>query len=83
MKKLRLGLVGSGNMMAIHVKGVLQLDNVEIVAVCDIVEENARKVADALGGTAKIFSDYCDMVDMIDAVMIALPHDLHLKVEIS
>ncbi len=79
MKKLRLGLVGCGAMMGTHVKGVLQVENVEIVAVCDIVEENAKAVADALGGTPKIFTEYCDMVDMIDAVMIALPHDLHFE----
>ena len=49
MEKLKLGLVGCGAMMGTHVKGVLQVENVEIVAVCDIVEENAKEVADALG----------------------------------
>ena len=63
MKKLKLGLVGCGAMMGTHVKGVLQVENVEIVAVCDIVEENAKAVADALGGTPKIFTEYCDMVE--------------------
>ena len=48
MKKLKLGLIGCGSMMGTHVKGVLQLDNVEIVAVCDIIEENAKKVAEFL-----------------------------------
>ncbi len=79
MSKLKLGLVGCGAMMDTHVKGVLQLDNVEIVAVCDIIEENAKKVSDALGGSPKIFTRYTDMTDMIDAVMIALPHDLHFE----
>ena len=79
MKKLRMGLVGCGRMMAQHVKGVKFVDNVEIVAVCDIIEENAKTVAEALGNDPAIFKDYRDMVDMIDAVMIALPHDLHFE----
>lgn len=79
MKKIRLGLIGCGGMMAQHVQGVLLVDTVEIVAVCDMIEQNAQKVADALGKTAKVFTKYTDMVDMVDAVMIALPHDLHFE----
>ena len=79
MEKIRLGLVGCGGMMAQHVQGVLMVDTVEIVATCDIVEERAKTVADALGGKAKTFTNYVDMVDMVDAVMIALPHDLHFE----
>ena len=79
MEKLKLGLVGCGKMMARHVAGVQKVDNVEIVAVCDTIEENAKAVADSLGNNPKIFSKYTDMVDVVDAVMIALPHDLHFE----
>lgn len=79
MKKLKLGLVGCGRMMGSHVKGVKYVDNVEIVAVCDVIEQNAKDVAEALGNSPKVFTNYSEMVDMIDAVMIALPHDLHFE----
>ena len=79
MKKLKMGLIGCGKMMGIHIAGVKELDNVEIVAVCDVIEENAKAVCDALGGTPKIFLRYTDMVDIVDAVMIELPHDLHFE----
>ena len=79
METIRLGLIGCGGMMSTHVIGVKYVEHVEIVAVCDIIEEKAQKVADALGGTAKVFTKYVDMVDMVDAVMIALPHDLHFE----
>ena len=79
MKKLKLGLVGCGRMMSSHVKGVKCVENVEIVAVCDIIAQNAEDVREALGGTPKVFTNYRHMVDMIDAVMIALPHDLHFE----
>ena len=79
MNKLKLGLVGCGSMMGSHVQGVLLLDNVEIVAVCDVIPEKAQKVSEELGGSPKVFTDYQKMVDMVDAVMIALPHDLHFE----
>ena len=79
MEKLRLGLIGCGHMMETHVAGVEQVGAVEIVAVCDVVRERAESVALALGNNPKIFTSYRDMVDDVDAVMIALPHDLHYE----
>ena len=49
MAKIRLGLVGCGHMMNIHAKAVNDCTTeMEITAVCDIVYENAAKVAEAL-----------------------------------
>ncbi len=79
MEKFKLGLVGCGSMMANHVKGVNDMDNVEIVAVCDLVEESAKVVSDALSNHPKVYSDYRDMVDEVDGVLVALPHDLHFS----
>ena len=79
MKKLKLGLIGCGRMMGQHVKGVKYVDNVEIVAVCDIIPQNAEDVAEALGNNPKIYTNFREMVDDVDAVMIALPHDLHFE----
>ena len=42
MKKLRLGLVGCGKMMANHVKGVEYVETAEIVAVCDTNQQKAE-----------------------------------------
>ena len=79
MEFLRLGLIGCGKMMGSHVVGVKYVDNVDIVAVCDIKKENAEAVAEELGNNPKVYTDYKDMVDDVDAVMIALPHDLHYE----
>ncbi|MBE7027072.1 MAG: Gfo/Idh/MocA family oxidoreductase [Ruminococcaceae bacterium] len=79
MKKIRLGLIGCGKMMASHVSGVQYVDTVEIVSVCDVFCERAEEVANALGNNPKIYTNYRDMVDDVDAVMIALPHDLHFE----
>ena len=47
MQKLKFGLIGCGKMMANHVKGIKYVENAEIVAVCDTIEENAQIVSDA------------------------------------
>lgn len=81
MEKLKLGLVGCGKMMKNHVKGVNQMDNVEIVAVCDLNRKRAEVVAESLGTNPKIYTSYMDkeFLEDIEAVLIALPHEWHYK----
>ena len=78
MEKLKLGLVGCGGMMKTHVKAVTTMEEVEIVALCDIIRASAEDVAEIFPD-AFICTDYHDMVDKVDAVLIALPHDLHYE----
>lgn len=78
-KKIRLGLVGCGNMMRQHAQSVNSVsERVEIVAVCDIIRERAENVAEVLNDPY-ITTDYKTMVDHVDAVLVALPHDLHYE----
>ena len=82
MKKLRLGLVGCGRMMTTHLKGIELVETVEITSVCDIIKENAEEVAEFLRGIGQnpvVTTDWRTMTDDIDAVMVALPHDLHFE----
>ena len=78
MGKLRMGLIGCGNMMRQHLLGVNQLKGVEFVAACDVVRENAEKVAPVLNDPF-ITTDWRELVDKVDAVLVALPHDLHYE----
>ena len=79
MEKIRLGLIGCGNMMKVHAKAVHACtEALEITAVCDVVRENAEVVAEVLGDPF-VCTDYRELVDMVDAVLIALPHDLHFE----
>lgn len=49
MRKIRLGLVGCGKMMKTHAKAVDECtQEMSITAVCDIIPERAKEVADAL-----------------------------------
>ncbi|MBP3605723.1 MAG: Gfo/Idh/MocA family oxidoreductase [Clostridia bacterium] len=79
MDFLRIGLIGCGKMMGAHVRGVQMVKNAQITCVCDINRENAQRVSQELPNHPKVYTDYKEIVDEVDAVMIALPHDLHYE----
>ena len=80
MSKIRMGLIGCGKMMSAHAKAVNSCTrDLEITAVCDILPERAAEVARVLGNNPSIFTNYRDMTGEVDAVLIALPHDLHYE----
>ena len=78
MKKIKIGLIGCGNMMKSHISGVDKLTNAEVVAVCDIIRERAEEVATVLDNPF-ICTDWRELTDKVDAVLVALPHDLHYE----
>ncbi len=74
---IRIGLIGCGGIAEPHINGYLQLSDARVVAVSDIMRENAERRAQQAGG-AEIFRDYQEMLQTdIDAVDICLPHHLH------
>ncbi len=46
MKKLRIGFIGTGGIANAHMRAYAQMDDIEIVAGCDIVEGKAREFLD-------------------------------------
>ena len=79
MEIIRLGLVGCGQMMETHAAAINRVSGIEITVVCDIIRERAESVAAALGNSPKIIADYKEMIEDVDAVLVALPHDLHYE----
>ena len=75
---IRLGIVGCGKMMRQHIKGVANVENVQVTAFADILLDNAKALAEDYPG-AYITTDYRTMTDCVDAVLVALPHDLHYE----
>lgn len=81
MAILRLGVIGCGGMANVHSRGKDAddiKDMIKVTAVCDIVEERAKNAA-VSWGAEHVFTNYKDMVDYVDAVLIVLPHDLHYE----
>lgn len=78
MEKIRLGIIGCGKMMKAHISGVSNVDNVVVTAFADVILENAQALAEDYPNSY-ITTDYKTMTDHVDAVLVALPHDLHFE----
>jgi len=80
MNKLRVAVVGCGNISVMHLDSIVSLDEVELVAVCDIKSERAEQKAAKYG--VKAYTEYKIMFseEKLDAVHICLPHYLHTVV---
>jgi len=79
-KKVRLGIIGCGGMAGTHKEGFDELsERMEITATCDIILERAQLAAEQTGATVAV-TDYQELLDSVDAVLIVLPHDLHFEV---
>lgn len=83
MKKLRVAVIGCGNISVMHLDSAKALDEAELVAVCDIKEERAKTAAEKYG--TAYYTDYLEMFEKenLDAVHICLPHYIHTKVSID
>ena len=75
---MKYALIGCGRIATSHIKAVLN-NELELVAVCDVSEEHAQAVADVLENDVYVTTRWEDIVDKVDAVMVALPHDLHYE----
>ncbi len=78
MKKLKVGIIGTGFMGKVHAENVRRLGNVEIVAVADYADEPARQFAQAIG-VERSTGDYHTLLNdpEIDAVHVLTPNALH------
>ena len=75
----KVAIVGAGGIGLYHSDAILRTPELTLVAVADLVEERAEKLAKA--HNARWFTDYQKMCDEVefDAVIINLPHFLHCE----
>ncbi len=76
---LRLGLIGAGRAGITHLKAAAaHPERVRFVAIAD---PHATVARDLVGDTVTTLTDYRPLLDgRLDAVVIAVPHDLHLPI---
>ncbi|MEK8129326.1 Gfo/Idh/MocA family oxidoreductase [Paenibacillus filicis] len=81
MTKVRIGLVGLGNMGTGHAKYLIdkEVPNGELAAICDLREDRLAWAAEHLGDNVKRFTSYEALLDSgdVDAVIINTPHYFH------
>ncbi len=87
MNKLRLGIIGIGNMGSSHINNILsgKCPDIEVAAVADIDPARLKWAAENLPETVAKFDDAESMLDSntIDAAIVAVPHYLHPKYAIA
>jgi predicted dehydrogenase len=80
-KKLKVGIIGCGGIgNGKHMPSLNKLENVEMVAFCDIIEERAKKSAKEYGTKdAFVCTDYKDLLKdkSIDVVHVCTPNKSH------
>ncbi len=86
MKKIKLGIIGIGNMGKFHAKNALEgkIEHAELCAVCDISPEALKWCDENLKGI-KQFTSASEMIKsgLIDSVVIAVPHYDHAPLAIE
>jgi len=83
--RVRIGVVGVGDRGRALLLNLLEIENVEVVAVCDDYEPNYQRAIGLTGGKAKAFYDYRGMLDMkdLDGVVVATPLHLHAHIVVD
>ena len=84
MKRLKIGMIGVGDIAQLQINILRKRDDVEIVALADINSDNLAKCADLVPDAA-CYTDYQDMLDRhkLQAVSVCTPNGLHAPTVIA
>src|SRR5262245_10655147 len=79
MNRLRVAIVGCGNISQLNAPGYLQHPRCEVVALCDAAPDRAERRAKDWGIAPRIYSDLAQVLDdsSVDAVELLTPTWLH------
>jgi len=77
---MKIGIIGTGRISNAHIGAFKKIEGIEIVSVCDIVEEVAKKKSEEL--KCKYYTDYKEMIEKenLDCVWICTPADTHTEI---
>lgn len=80
MPKINFGLIGCGAVARKHGEAIKNIDEAQLVAVADTVEDCAKSFAEQYGG--KVYTDYRELLadPNVDAVIVATPSGLHAPI---
>ena len=76
--RLRVAVIGVGHLGRHHARILAAMDDVDLVAVVDIVAERAAEIAASAGTRA--LGDSRELLDQVDAVTVAVPTELHHEI---
>lgn len=79
MKKLKFGLIGCGRIARRHVDVIRSLEEAELAAVCDVVEERVEKFAKEFGVKGYMSADEMLQNEKLDVVNVLTPSGNHAE----
>lgn len=84
-KIYKVALVGCGAIAPNHLNALKSIPFVNIVALCDINAEKAKKRKDEYALECNVYADFDDMLknEELDSIHIATPHYLHASMTIK
>ena len=87
MKKYRVGIIGCGNIANVkHMPTLAKMEEIEMVAFCDIIPERAWEAAKKYGTPdAKCYTDYHEMLkdETIDNIHVLTHNRPHAQISID
>lgn len=83
-KLLKIGMIGAGSISNSHLRAAKEGAGVEVVAVCDIIEERAKIRAEEYN-IPEIYTDHETLLKKadVDAVIIGVPNAVHHVIAIN
>ena len=78
MNPVRVALIGAGHLGTYHCEKLFRIKNCELVTVCDHHPERARKLAQKY--SCRFHSSFREVVNEVDAVLIATPTPTHFEI---
>jgi predicted dehydrogenase len=86
VKKVRVGIIGIGNMGTGHAKSIVSglVPNMELVAIADRKPERIEWAKESLGREINYYSEGRDLIEQsdVEAIVIAVPHYQHTELAI-
>jgi predicted dehydrogenase len=76
--KIKTAVIGVGHLGQAHARVMASLEQVELVAVCDINEIRGREIGER--HATRFVSDYRELLDQVEAVSVATPTVNHCEV---
>ena len=87
MKKVKVGLIGCGGIAnGKYLSTAPKVEEVEIIAFCDVILERAEKAAKRIGAEdALCCTDYKQLLQLeeLDAVFVCTPNRSHCEITIA
>lgn len=78
MRSLKIGVIGTGHMGVNHVRNISDEKRFDLVGIYDTDAEQATSVADQYD--TKAFESLEDLLDQVEAVVVAVPSSLHKEI---